>query len=86
MISHIFIVKIDRESRDRSWFWLMEKERSVIYRPCCIIFTLTQNTSFEAKLHFSSGLFVQSVLFVCIRLCIYVYIYVGTHTPVYTQI
>lgn len=43
MISHIFIVKIDRESKDRSWFWPEEKEWSVIYRPC-IVFILPRNT------------------------------------------
>lgn len=43
MISHIFIVNIDRESKDRSWFWLEEKEWSVIYR-ACIVFILAQNT------------------------------------------
>lgn len=86
MISRIFIVKIEHESKDRSWFWPMEKGWSVIYRPCCIIFILTQNTSFGAKPHFSNVLLTQSVLFVHLCLCIYVHICMGIHAPAYAQI
>lgn len=85
IISHIFIVKIEHESKDRSWFWPMGKAWSVIYRVGCIIFILTQNTSFGAKPNFSNVLLTQSVLFVRIRLCICVHICMGIHTPAYAQ-
>lgn len=67
-------------------FGQWKKEWSVIYRPCCIIFILTQNTSFGTKPHFSNVLLTQSVLFVHICLCIYVHICMGIHAPAYAQI
>lgn len=74
-----FIVKIEHESKDRLWFWPMEKGWSFIYRPCCIISILTQNTSFGAKPHFSNFLLTQSVL------CAHMFVYICTHMYGYTH-